>query len=553
MKSILILLITWLPTSFLFATGLLGDVITIDGKKWEMMEKPFNRDSTILRTLMNYLPKERNWSTANWGGYIGHWVLADDHLYLQNIEIEIYNEKENRYDIKVYPADSLKNLYPLYYEEKGICPRWFSGEIRAGRGKLIRYEHAGFDRNREEEYVFQIRNGRVESKQCYHNYKKQEGLKLRYAYNEISKRFPFNKFPELDTEMSLLFISNFKVSPDGHLQDCEVAVSIWDNFLPTEEVFARCRDSLLLDRELPREFTDHFPTREDPSDPMIKTFKKILKEIYPWEVFYLNGAYIHEEQRQTFSFSIPTLLAHTPSDSLETGVPVCYLTQRGDTIIPLGRYCYAGSDTIRPVGVVLREGNKQEYVAINNQGEELCKPFVSDNGPDTPSEGLFRIINDDGRIGYADRWGKILIPPQYKAAFPFKKGRALVTFSGKSIEEGEHSFWETPEWVMINRQGTVLLKCRYLNRRNIKKGIAISLFDSTGQMLQTLRYQYPAPDRLPRHFIPDIDWVDINADNKEELVIYPDPADKTVYDCFGWDEKQKKYTARPLRSPTKKE
>lgn len=65
--------------------------------------------------------------------------------------------------------------------------------------------------------------------------------------------------------------------------------------------------------------------------------------------------------------------------------------------------------------------------------------FKYDNGPDYPQEGLFRIINEDGLIGFADTLGKVIIPPTYIFAFPFENGKAKVTNEGRLVNKGAYS------------------------------------------------------------------------------------------------------------------
>ena len=45
---------------------------------------------------------------------------------------------------------------------------------------------------------------------------------------------------------------------------------------------------------------------EDQSHPIITAIKKKLKEIYPWEVLYINGKYRPEYQHFTFPIIIKT-------------------------------------------------------------------------------------------------------------------------------------------------------------------------------------------------------------------------------------------------------
>ena len=52
-----------------------------------------------------------------------------------------------------------------------------------------------------------------------------------------------------------------------------------------------------------------------------------------------------------------SLIAPTTEKHLEVGVPVCYLNERGDTIVPYGKYKFCQTDTIRNIGFVY--GDKQ--------------------------------------------------------------------------------------------------------------------------------------------------------------------------------------------------
>ena len=53
--------------------------------------------------------------------------------------------------------------------------------------------------------------------------------------------------------------------------------------------------------------------------------------------------------------------------------------------------------------------------------------FQYDNGDDYVSEGLYRIVDRKGRIGYADETGKTVIRPRFAFGYPFEGGKAKVT------------------------------------------------------------------------------------------------------------------------------
>ena len=130
-----------------------------------------------------------------------------------------------------------------------------------------------------------------------------------------------------------------------------------------------------------------------------------------------------------------------------------YKNQNGETIIPFGKYSICFTDTFRTYAIVAKP--KFGFVAIDRQENILYQIFPFDNGPDYPSEGLFRILQK-GKIGFADSaTGKIVIEPQFSCAFPFEKGVAKV--SGNCIEkkdkDGEHSTWVSDNWYYIDKTG----------------------------------------------------------------------------------------------------
>ena len=154
------------------------------------------------------------------------------------------------------------------------------------------------------------------------------------------------------------------------------------------------------------------------------------------------------------------LIAHTFEKQLEIGVPVCFLNERGDTIVPYGKYKFCQINLVK--NLVFAYENKQDaqIVCLNSQGEKLFYVFQYDNGPDKLREGLFRIMEKNGLIGFADYLGNVVIKPQFKFAFPFENGKAKVTFSGerKAVPDSkdERHYWNSPDWYYIDTTGKIL-------------------------------------------------------------------------------------------------
>ncbi|WP_164108019.1 MULTISPECIES: WG repeat-containing protein [Sphingobacterium] len=107
-----------------------------------------------------------------------------------------------------------------------------------------------------------------------------------------------------------------------------------------------------------------------------------------------------------------------------------YKNAKGVVIIPDDRYPIAYTDTIKTIGFVVKRG--EGIWAINTKGEELFRVVNYDNGPDYVSNGLFRIENEKGLIGFADMDGNVVIPPKFKWVDPFHEELSAVCIDCES-------------------------------------------------------------------------------------------------------------------------
>lgn len=103
--------------------------------------------------------------------------------------------------------------------------------------------------------------------------------------------------------------------------------------------------------------------------------------------------------------------------------------------------------------------NKGEWVAMDAEGKRLFRVFSYDNGPDYVKEGLFRILDENGRVGFADTKGNIVVKPQFAFAFPFEGETAWATYEGESKEVagsgGEYHYWESKRWYEVTKEGEI--------------------------------------------------------------------------------------------------
>jgi hypothetical protein len=140
--------------------------------------------------------------------------------------------------------------------------------------------------------------------------------------------------------------------------------------------------------------------------------------------------------------------------TFEYGSSCAYLSRAGDTVIPAGTYSSCFSDTFITYAFVSDERLKTgSMVAVNRRGEVVFEAYLFDNGPDHLSEGLFRILRN-GKVGFADRTGRIVIEPQFECAYPFENGHAQVSRDCELVrDDAEHTSMKSHLWVHINRKG----------------------------------------------------------------------------------------------------
>ncbi len=111
------------------------------------------------------------------------------------------------------------------------------------------------------------------------------------------------------------------------------------------------------------------------------------------------------------------------------------------------------------------------WAYIDTLGNVLLRPFVFDNGPDYFHQGLARYV-EDGKIGFFDETGSIIIPANYSFANPFQEDRAAVCFGCRKEYYGEHYSMVGGKWGFINRDGEMVIDARYEDVSDFKDGEA---------------------------------------------------------------------------------
>ena len=97
----------WGCLASLHATACQGDEIVVDGESWNLLAEPIEMQETLRIALDKFLPEERIWSTSNWDGYVGHWVIRNNRLCLEKITIQLPEADGEKYFTVIYWPETL--------------------------------------------------------------------------------------------------------------------------------------------------------------------------------------------------------------------------------------------------------------------------------------------------------------------------------------------------------------------------------------------------------------------------------------------------------------
>src|ERR1700749_2096921 len=89
---------------------------------------------------------------------------------------------------------------------------------------------------------------------------------------------------------------------------------------------------------------------------------------------------------------------------------------------------------------------------------------------EAPRDSRLKPIYENGRWGYADETGKVVIPARFDAARPFARGVAQVGLVDEELPEIDAR--PNIKWGLIDERGRVLVELRYAYLRDFSEGLA---------------------------------------------------------------------------------
>ncbi|NCS87535.1 MAG: hypothetical protein AUK34_09895 [Ignavibacteria bacterium CG2_30_36_16] len=161
-----------------------------------------------------------------------------------------------------------------------------------------------------------------------------------------------------------------------------------------------------------------------------------------------------------------------------------YKDENGNTVLP-PVYLFAYDFNKSGTSAVFTDSG---WVYINKKGTALFSVLAFDNGPDYFSDGLSRFI-ENGKIGYFNESGRIIISPLFDFAFSFNNGSALVCNECLKIQDGEHFFVRGGNWMKIDTNGAVIRELSSEESENINAAPVmlngeLIWIDQTGQRIK---------------------------------------------------------------------
>ena len=137
-----------------------------------------------------------------------------------------------------------------------------------------------------------------------------------------------------------------------------------------------------------------------------------------------------------------------------------YVDSNGEIVIPAGKYPNIFTAEFDKVAIVKIKG-KKEFYAIDRNEKVLFQVFNFGMGPDIISNGLFRII-ENGKIGFANMNGEIVIKPRFQFVYPFQEnGFAIFCENGTWSMLDKYIPVIKGKWGAINRQGVIVIPATY--------------------------------------------------------------------------------------------
>lgn len=139
-----------------------------------------------------------------------------------------------------------------------------------------------------------------------------------------------------------------------------------------------------------------------------------------------------------------------------------YVNTNGDTIIPINKYSSCYTDTLWTFGFFYNK-DLGRLAGVDKRGEVLFDAVLFDNVVERVKDGML-IVEQNGLMGFANKYGEIVIPCQYECAssFNYSVARVSKVCCVPNLDE-THESPTSDNSIYINKEGeTVYEKGKFL-------------------------------------------------------------------------------------------
>jgi hypothetical protein len=169
-----------------FATAQAPDVLYYEGKVFKLFINPLESFYKNRKDRPMFAIAPGTISSGNWRGYIAHWEILDEALYLKEIDSWIC-KKDRFYEGSACARANLSELFAGKYNQDKVFAGWFSGELRVPDGMRLQYVHMGYGSVYERDIFISVKKGKITDKKIVDNTKKKPESERELERRELEK------------------------------------------------------------------------------------------------------------------------------------------------------------------------------------------------------------------------------------------------------------------------------------------------------------------------------------------------------------------------------
>lgn len=163
MKHLLSVMLVVATVVTAFATAQLTERINDNGVSKSLAGYLLELDSISFSKLEQRIPDEMV-STGLWRGYIGHWKIKNDSLFLDSVLV-----RDTACDTLRFVPAKIDDIYASHPAPSGYFADWITDTLRVVSGKILHYDHMGWASDWETEEFVSVEGGLVKDRVVYKN------------------------------------------------------------------------------------------------------------------------------------------------------------------------------------------------------------------------------------------------------------------------------------------------------------------------------------------------------------------------------------------------